>query len=215
MMVGDCGAQGKRASAEDIAKAIRILNEGGVVAIPTDTVYGLAASLAHPAAIERVFSIKGRSGTKAIPVLVSSESAMYKLAKDPHHVASVLAERFWPGGLTIVVEAEGAFPDAVLRGGGTVGLRMPDHPDALAIIEGLGGALAVTSANRSGEAEALTHDEVVFKLGSRIDHVVDAGRTPGTQPSTVVDATRNPPVVLRDGAIGRQAILAVLDEAIQ
>lgn len=197
---------------EDIARAVRILKDGGVIAIPTDTVYGLAASLDHPAAIERVFSIKGRSGTKAIPILVSDHAAINLLSRAPNPTAVRLAERFWPGALTIVVDADPAIPDAVLRGGATVGLRMPDHPVALAIIAGLGGSLAVTSANRSGEVEARTSEEVLFRLGTRIDFVIDAGRTPGSEPSTVVDATRVPPVILREGAIRRHEIMAVLEE---
>jgi L-threonylcarbamoyladenylate synthase len=212
---GDRKLHHERASDDDIQRAIRVLTDGGVVAIPTDTVYGLAASLEHPAAIDRVFSIKGRSGTKAIPILVSSHNMMNRLVKAPNQVAALLADRFWPGGLTIVVEANAAIHDAVLRGGTTVGLRMPDHPDALAIIDGMGGAVAVTSANRSGEIEARTSDEVIYKLCSRIDFVVEAGRTPGTEPSTVVDATRVPPAILREGAIKRHEIIGALEEVLR
>jgi L-threonylcarbamoyladenylate synthase len=201
----------KRASAEDIAHAIRILRDGGVIAIPTDTVYGLAAAIEHPAAIERLFSIKGRSGTKAIPILVSSPFMLDRLADGPDHMVKRLTERFWPGALTVVVTASSDVPDAVVRGGATVGLRMPDHPDALSIIEGVGGALAVTSANRSGELETTSPSEVALKLGRLIDYIVDSGRTPGTTPSTVVDVTRVPPVILREGSIGRKVLSALLD----
>ncbi|HUG15157.1 MAG TPA: L-threonylcarbamoyladenylate synthase [Thermomicrobiales bacterium] len=210
-MNGERGAEQTTACADDVRRAVRVLREGGVVAIPTDTVYGLAASLEHPAAIERLFSIKGRSGTKAIPVLVSDQNALDRLADEHNRVASLLAKSCWPGGLTIVVTANADIPDAVLRGGRTVGVRMPDHAIALAIIEQAGGALAVTSANRSGDTEATTSSEVGFKLGDRVDFIVDAGRTSGGVPSTVVDATRMPPVILREGTVRHNEILAALE----
>jgi L-threonylcarbamoyladenylate synthase len=189
------------ASDADVDQAIAILRRGGVVAIPTDTVYGLAAALDQPAAIERIFSIKGRSGTKAIPILISDTGAFERLARRLSPMARRLAERHWPGGLTIVVEASSVVPQAVKREGSTVGVRMPANADALAIIAGAGGALAVTSANRSGGAEARSADEVTLKLGSRVDFIVDGGRTAETSPSTVVDATTAPVRVLRSGPV--------------
>lgn len=189
------------ASDDDVSRAVSVLARGGVVAIPTDTVYGLAASLDHPLAIERIFAIKGRSGTKAIPILISDVDVFSRLAVDLPPAAWRLAEEHWPGALTIVVSASDDVPEAVRRDGTTVGIRMPNSPDALAIIAGAGGALAVTSANRSGGAEARTADEVRFKLGNRVDFVVDGGSSPLSTPSTVVDATTDPVRVLRQGAV--------------
>lgn len=189
------------ASELDIQRAVEILNRGGVVAIPTDTVYGLAASLDHPLAVERIFSIKGRSGTKAIPVLISDLDTFDRLADGVSPVARTLAERHWPGALTIVVDASDEVPESVRRDGSTVGVRMPNSADALAIIASAGGALAVTSANRSGGAEARSADEVRLKLGNRVDFVVDGGPTRLAPPSTVVDATGDDVRVLRSGAI--------------
>lgn len=198
------------ASGADIARAVDILRRGGVVAIPTDTVYGLAASLDHPLAVERIFSIKGRSGTKAIPILISDIDAFERLTVDLSASARRLAERHWPGALTIVVEASVEVPEAVRRDGTTVGVRMPNNADALAIIAAAGGALAVTSANRSGGAEARSADEVRIKLGNRVDFVVDGGPTRLSPPSTVVDATSDPIRVLRPGAIESWRLNATL-----
>jgi L-threonylcarbamoyladenylate synthase len=181
-----------------------------VIAIPTDTVYGIAASLEHPAAVERLFDVKGRSGTKAIPILVSSREALERLSVAAPQSAMQLVDRFWPGALTIVVTADENIPDAVLRGGRTVAVRMPACGDALEIISGAGGALAVTSANRSGDSEARSADEVRFKLGGRIDYVVDGGPSPETRPSTVVDVTHDPPRILRSGVIGGWEVSAAL-----
>jgi L-threonylcarbamoyladenylate synthase len=196
----------------DVNRAVDLLRRGGVVAIPTDTVYGLAASLDHPLAIERIFSIKGRSGTKAIPILISNLVALERLTEQLSPTALALADRYWPGALTIVVDASNVVPDAIVRGGSTVGVRMPNSADALAIIEAAGGALAVTSANRSGGAEARTADEVRLKLGSRVDYVVDGGPSSAGSPSTVVDATTEPVRVLRHGAIESWRLTATLQD---
>lgn len=194
------------------AQAASVLRTGGVVAIPTDTVYGIAASLDHPDAIERLFEIKGREQTKAIPVLVSSPDVSPRLTTVMSVSARRLTEVFWPGALTIVVTASPEVPLAVLRGGTTVGLRMPDNADALAIIAGSGGAIAVTSANRSGETEAQTAAEVVAALGTSIDFVFDGGEPGLAVPSTVVDVTTAPIRVLRRGAINVGRIMTIVGE---
>lgn len=205
-----CSVQDRRAATDDaIARAVAILREGGVVAIPTDTVYGIAASIEHPAAIERIFAIKGRAGTKALPVLISDRAQLDRFGVAISADARALAERFWPGALTLVVRAAAWAPDVLLRGGTTVGLRMPASDDALAIIAGAGGALAVTSANRSGDREARSADEVERALGDRLDAVVDGGPSPGAAASTVVDASVAPPRILRAGALDAAQLRAL------
>ncbi|HYI14161.1 MAG TPA: L-threonylcarbamoyladenylate synthase, partial [Thermomicrobiales bacterium] len=203
---------GRIASDAHINRAVDVLRRGGVVAIPTDTVYGLAASLDHPLAVERLFSIKGRSGTKAIPVLISDIGAFERLTTELPPAARRLAEAYWPGALTIVVSASDAVPESVRRDGSTVGIRMPDNADALAIIAAAGGALAVTSANRSGGAEARSADEVRIKLGNRVDFIVDGGPTRDTSPSTVVDATGAQIRALRHGAVESWRLMATLQD---
>lgn len=209
------GRSGRVASDAEIERAVEVLRRGGVVAIPTDTVYGLAASLEHPLAVERIFSIKGRSETKAIPVLISDIEAFERLTGELTAAARRLAERHWPGALTIVVAASDAVPDAVRRDGTTVGVRMPDSADALAIIAASGGALAVTSANRSGGAEARSAGEVRIKLGNRVDFVVDGGPTDSAPPSTVVDATSDDVRVLRPGTVEPWQLRAAVRDRVE
>jgi L-threonylcarbamoyladenylate synthase len=205
------GARPDGSERPDIARAVELLRAGGVVAIPTDTVYGIAASLEYPQAVERLFTIKGRAGTKAIPVLVSDRAQLERFAASLSESARLLADEFWPGGLTIVVRAADGVPESVLRGGDTVGLRMPACRDALEVIAGAGGALAVTSANRSGDREARSADEVRAKLGERVDFIVDGGRTPDDRPSTVVEISGERARILRAGAIDAARLLAVLE----
>lgn len=178
-----------------------VLRRGGTAVIPTDTVYGLAAGLEHRAAILKLYELKRRPVALPIPVLVSSVAGARSLAGVFPVLAERLSSRFWPGALTIVVEASAAVPPEVLSGGNTVGLRMPDHDLALALIEACGGALAVTSANRSGEPETRDPCEAARALRDQVDIVLDGGLTPGGTASTVVDVTQGVPRILRHGAI--------------
>jgi L-threonylcarbamoyladenylate synthase len=199
------------ATDEQIAQAAEILWSGGVIALPTDTVYGIGASIEHPEAVERLFSLKRRAGTKAIPILVDSPEQLRRLAAHLPQAAQQLAGRFWPGALTIVVEASDEVPEVILRGGTTVGLRMPASADALALIRAAGGALAVTSANLSGDIEARSAAEARAVFRDGVDYILDGGPAPLLQPSTVVDVTRDPPRVLRAGALSPWEITAVLE----
>jgi L-threonylcarbamoyladenylate synthase len=180
-------------------RAVEQLRAGEVVAIPTDTVYGLAAALDQPTAIRRIYELKGRDYAKPLPVLVSNIDEARRLAREFTPLMELVAERSWPGQLTMVVPASAAVPPCVMRGGDTVGLRMPNHPLALAIIEAAGGALAVTSANRSGELEARSAAEVGAVFGNELALIVDGGECPGGRPSTVVRIDRDGLEVLRVG----------------
>lgn len=204
---------GNGAADPRIADALEALEGGGVIAIPTDTVYGLAASLHRRDALRRIYAIKGRSGDKALPILVAGPADVARFSPDISDAVRVLADAFWPGALTIVVPANEDVPTEVTRGGDTVGLRMPDHPLALAVIRAAGGALAVTSANRSGGPEARTAEEVRERLGDRVAFVVDGGRSGDGPASTVVDATAAKFKVLRRGAISERDILRALQAA--
>lgn len=194
-------------------QAIDRLRSGGVVAIPTDTVYGIAASLEHPSAIERLYEIKGRATTKAIPLLVSDPTMLTTLSAELDRRSLALVEQLWPGALTVVLRASAHVPNVVRRGLSTVGVRMPDHPVALEIIRGVGGVLAVTSANPSGEPESSSVAEVRASLGTRIDGVVDGDPLPTSRPSTVVDISGADVRVLRVGAIPTDRIRALTGEA--
>jgi L-threonylcarbamoyladenylate synthase len=192
-----------RADASEMgAVALEVLESGGLVVLPTDTVYGVGASIDRPDGVAKLYVAKGRPEQRAIPVLVSSIGSAERLASDLSDLASRLMMEFWPGALTIVVPAAAWLPKEIVRDTGCVGLRQPDHPAALTLIELSGGALAVTSANRSGEREALTAAEADEAIGDRVDLIIDAGRTPGGAPSTVVKVeTDGSWRILREGSI--------------
>ena len=195
------------------AEAIALLRAGGIVAVPTDTVYGIAADMALPDAIERLFAAKGRPPEKAVAVLLAdAEQADQLGVLSP--AAIVLAERFWPGGLTLVlpVRPEARLPRVLAGGAPTIGVRVPDHPTPRALAAVL-GPLPTTSANRSGDADARNAQEIAERLGESLALVLDGGPVRGGPASTVVDCTLEWPSILREGAIPAEAIAAALTEA--
>lgn len=181
--------------------AIEALGRGALVAIPTDTVYGLAARLDRPEALARLYVAKGRPADRAIPILIADADRLSDLAPALPAGAEEFAARFWPGALTIVLPRGAAVPDLVAAGGDTVGVRMPAHPYVLELIAGCGGALAVTSANRSGEPSPRDAATVEAALGGAVELIIDGGHTPGGQASTVVALGPDGPVILREGPI--------------
>lgn len=185
---------------------IEKLRQGGLVAFPTDTVYGLGADAWNATAVDRIYSVKDRSELKAIPVLLGAAEDLLRVAHEPLPIVWQLAAQFWPGPLTIVVERRPDLPLAV-SAGDTVGVRVPDHPFALELLAEA-GPLAVTSANRSGEDSARTAQAVLEGLGERIDLLVDGGEAPGGVPSTVIDCTVEPPRLLRQGPLHLEALLS-------
>ena len=194
--------------------ALEALQGGGLVAFPTDTVYGLGALVQIPESIQALYTAKGRQAAKAIPLLLSSPEELGRVALAVSPMARRLAERFWPGPLTLVVPKHPSLPKylgqpAELSSQATVGVRMPDHAVALALLR-VTGPLAVTSANRSGEASATTAREVVEQLGGRIGLVLDGGQTPGGVSSTVVDCSSQDPVILRQGPISLEELRQAL-----
>ncbi len=200
-------------------EAIRVLRDGGVVAIPTDTVYGIAVALDTPGGIERLFAAKERPPDKAIALLLADAAQATEIG-ELTAAASLLAAAFWPGGLTLVVPRKRERPlPAALTGGPlapgaipTVGLRVPDHAAPRAIARAL-GPLPTTSANRSGEPELRDADEIERGLGQAIDLVLDGGPALGGPASTVVDVTGEAPRILREGAVPAASIRAVLGRA--
>jgi L-threonylcarbamoyladenylate synthase len=204
---------------EGRAVAIDALRAGGIVAIPTDTVYGIGVSLVTPGGIERLFAAKSRPPDKAIALLLADPEQAADIG-DLTPAARALAAAFWPGGLTLVVprRTDRALPLA-LTGGDlapgaipTVGLRVPNHDAPRALARAL-GPLPTTSANRSGEPEARDADEIERLLGDAIDLVLDGGPAAGGPASTVVDVTGDEPRILRAGAIEPEAIAACLASA--
>jgi L-threonylcarbamoyladenylate synthase len=190
-----------------LSHALEILQLGGLVAFPTDTVYGVGALAFDGVAVKSIYAAKDRPLEKAIPVLIGDADDFAKVSIEIPEIALKLAARFWPGPLTLVVRKHPELPEAV-SAETTVGVRIPDHPVALALLR-LVGPMAVTSANLSGQPSPSTAEEVFIQLGGRIALILDGGKTPGGVPSTVVDCLGEAPQVLRIGAISKNEILAV------
>lgn len=191
-----------------ITQAMATLQAGGLVAFPTDTVYGLAAQVDDKAAIQRLFIAKGREWNKAIAVLIGSVEQIPQVAQTMTQSALRLAAAFWPGALTLIVPRAENLPTC-LSPLPTIGVRMPDHAFARQLLCA-SGALATTSANLSGGSNPLTAQDVIQQLGGRMDLILDGGPVAGGIPSTVVDCTTNDVRVLRQGAISETAIRAAL-----
>ena len=193
-----------------IIHAVSVLTFGGIGAFPTDTVYGIGVDAFNPKAVEKIYAAKGRPKDKPLPVLVASFSDVLKISANLPPVFEKLATAFWPGALTIVVRANSALPAEVTAGRNTVGIRMPNNPIALKLIESFGNPLATTSANLSGEREAVTAEEVQASLGDKIELILDGGATTKKIVSTVLDLSVTPPVILRRGQISAGQIADVL-----
>ncbi|MCL5429833.1 MAG: L-threonylcarbamoyladenylate synthase [Chloroflexi bacterium] len=190
-----------------LTKAVAVLDKGGVVAFPTDTVYGVGVRAFDATGIERLYAIKEREKTKAVAVLIAERGQLSQIA-EANKPAKKLASRFWPGPLTLVLTRQPDLPE-VLTQGPTVGVRVPDHAVARALLAAA-GPMAVTSANLSGRENTLNAGEVLEQLDGRIELIIDGGQTPGDQPSTVVDLTGEKPMVLRAGPVSEAEIMAAL-----
>ncbi len=193
-----------------IAKAASVLLKGGLIVFPTDTLYALGADASNALAVRRVFAAKGRSRANPLPLLVADVTMATRLVGELGEAAARLAERYWPGPLTLLLPAPRGVPRSLTAGTGRIGLRVPDAPVALALIRRLNGPVTGTSANRSGGVDPRDADEVVRQLGGRVDLILDGGPVPVGSPSTVVDVTVNPPIVVREGAIRQKEILSLL-----
>lgn len=193
-----------------VKEAIRILKEGGVVAFPTDTVYGIGAVADNDSALNRIFEIKGRPRAKPLQVFLSDVQHLSSVAREISETAWRLAEALLPGGLTLVLWKQPWLSGIITAGGDTVAVRIPDHPVPLALVRGLGSPLAATSANLSGQPAPVEADEVRRQLGESVALIIDAGRCPQAKESTVLDLTAEVPRILREGAVPREAIETAL-----
>jgi L-threonylcarbamoyladenylate synthase len=191
-------------------EAVRAIRRGGLVAMPTDTLYGLGVDPFRADAVARVFDVKGRSAEKALPLLAADAAQVIEHIGTLPPLAARLASRFWPGPLTLLVAAPSTLAAGVSGETGKVGIRVPAHRVARALCQACGVPLTATSANISGEAPSANPDEVARALGSRIDVLIDAGTAPGGPPSTIVDATGEEPVLVRAGAIAWEEIQVCL-----
>ena len=193
-----------------IPKALEVLQAGGLVAFPTDTVYGVGALAFDGKAVESIYKAKDRPIEKAIPILIGDTEDITKISSEVPPMAKKLAERFWPGPLTIVVPKHLSLPDSV-SAKNTVGVRVPDHLVARSVLRAA-GPMAVTSANLSGQPSPSTAQEVFTQLNGRIALILDGGKTPGGVPSTLVDCTGSQPIVVRQGPISLNQILFIMKQ---
>jgi L-threonylcarbamoyladenylate synthase len=202
-----------RDDARSRAAAVDVLRAGGIVALPTDTVYGIACDLGAPGGVERLFAAKSRPPDRAIMLLLADAGQATAIGR-MGPAADVLAERFWPGGLTLVVPRQPGvrLPAALTAGVATIGLRTPDHPTPRELAAAV-GPLPTTSANISGRPQASDPAVIADELGDGIDLVLDGGPAAGGPASTVVDCTSDRPRIIRAGAIEPADLAAVLDAA--
>ena len=195
--------------ADSIRAAAACIAAGGVVAYPTDTLYGLGADPYNAEAVRQVFAIKGRPEDKPLPLIAGSLAAA-EAAGRLTPLARRLAASFWPGPLTIVVPANPRLASDVHRGTGLIGIRVPDHPVARALALAAGGVLTATSANRSGEDPSDDPGQVALLEPYGVSALLDAGRSPGGRPSTVVEASGAAPLLVREGAVPWERVLESL-----
>ena len=177
-----------------------MLRDGGIVGVPTDTQYALAADGLNDVAVQRVFEAKGRLQGMALPLLMSSTGDLYRWSVEVPGIALMLAKRYWPGALTLVLRKAPDVPDMVTAGLDTVALRVPDHKVPRTLAMKLGRPITGTSANATGQQPFTDAEEVRRHFGGSIDYVVDGG-APGGEPSTIVDVTGHTPRIVREGAI--------------
>jgi L-threonylcarbamoyladenylate synthase len=200
---------------DDIARAAVILRSGGVVVFPTETVYGLGADALNPRAVARVFAIKRRPPDHPLIVHLPDVSYLKDWACDIPRAAYRLAEKFWPGPLTLILKRAAIVPDSVTGGQDSVGLRVPGHPVALALLEKFGGAVAAPSANRFGHVSPTRAEHVREELGSEVDMILDGGPCQVGLESTIVSLLDARPLILRPGAISRSMLAEALGEEIE
>ncbi|MEQ1909532.1 MAG: L-threonylcarbamoyladenylate synthase [Vicinamibacterales bacterium] len=195
---------------ELIGRAASLLGLGAIAAVPTDTLYGLAADPFSATAVQRIFSIKDRAQERALPLVASNLQQVESRIGVLTPLARRLAERYWPGPLTLVVPAPATIAAEVIGTHATVGVRVPAHAVTRALCEAFGSPLTATSANISGQPPTNDPDVVWQTIGDRIDVLVDAGCTPGGPPSTIVDVTGAVPGLIRAGAISWDSVLAAI-----
>ena len=195
---------------EDISAAAECLKQGELVAFPTETVYGLGANALEETAAQKIYAAKGRPSDNPLIVHIYDKAQLGELVSSVPPKAEALMAAFWPGPLTLVLPRAQAVPDCVTGGLATVGIRMPDHPAALALLKACGLPLAAPSANTSGKPSPTHAEHVYHDLAGRIAGIIDGGPTTVGLESTVLDVTAEPPVILRPGGVTQEAIEHVI-----
>jgi L-threonylcarbamoyladenylate synthase len=194
-----------------ILKATSVIRNGGVVLFPTTNLYGLAADAYDAKALERIYRIKGRSSENPLLVLVDSYMMLSCIVRNIPLMAQKIMHTFWPGGITIIFEANESLPAELTAGTGKIGIRRPGHPVALALVRSVGGPITGTSANLSGSSGCSRISDIDPAVTDKVDMIIDTGDLKGGNGSTVVDFTGEYPVFIREGAIPRKKILEALN----
>jgi len=192
---------------QGLQQAVLVLKEGGVVAFPTETYYGLAVDPFNPQAVERLFRLKNRAAAKPIALLVDRQARLSALAAEIPCLFQPLIDRFWPGPLTLIFPAHPNLPPILTAGSETIGVRISSHPLALALSSLAGGAITATSANHSERRPAVSEEEVVCQFGTGLDCLVRGGMTQGGAPSTIVSLDHGRLRLIREGAIPFSRVL--------
>jgi L-threonylcarbamoyladenylate synthase len=200
----------QRPAAAALDAAIAVLQDGGVVAYLTDTVYGLAVDARRPEAIARLYAVKGRPETKALPVIIGALQQLTLVVATVPEAAQRLMAAFWPGPLTLLLPPHARIPPALLGESKSIGVRWPASGLSQQLALGCGGAITASSANRSGAPAALSAGDVMAQLAPAVDLVLDAGAVTSPEVSTIVDVTVQPPCLYRPGKIAQQAIEDIL-----
>jgi L-threonylcarbamoyladenylate synthase len=189
-----------------IQEAAQVILAGGVVAVPTESFYGLAVDALNENAIERLFAAKRRREDNPVLILIPSRESLSRYVTGVSEKARKLTERFWPGGLTIVFFADPILPSSLTAGTGKIGVRLSSHPVPTELAKVLESPITGTSANRSGQPACSTAEELMEAVGKDIDLILDGGQTTGGKGSTVLDVTVDPPLVLREGIVSRDEL---------
>ncbi|MDP3029128.1 MAG: L-threonylcarbamoyladenylate synthase [Deltaproteobacteria bacterium] len=195
---------------EAIRKACAVLKQGGILAFPTETFYGLGADALNEQALKRVFALKQRDYAKPLLVIISEKDQLHSLVSDIPSVAEKLMDSFWPGPLTIIFKARKGLPSLLTGGTDTVGIRISSHPVARSLASTFGLPLTATSANLSGGRNPITAQDVCDQLGGRVDMILDAGETKGIKGSTIIDVTLSPPRIVREGDVPVDEIMKAI-----
>ena len=199
---------------ENIQPAAEIIRRGGLVAVPTETVYGLAGNGLDEAAVKLIYEVKGRPEVKALSLMVPDSGAMERYCEDVPKAAYALTKKFWPGPLTIILKSKPLVPEITRAGGKTVGLRCPDHPMTLALLRACGLPLAAPSANPSGSPSPKTAGEVAAYFDGAIDGIMDGGPCGIGTESTIIDLSAAPYRILRRGALSEEEVFSALEESV-
>jgi len=194
-----------------ISKAADIIKNGGVVIFPTRYLYGLGADAQNPDAVERVYQIKQRPLTKPLLILAKQPESLHQLVQHIPENARQLMSRFWPGDITLVFEAKDSLPENLTAGSGKIGVRLPQHPVAVALTNAVQNPITATSANLAGLGGCSSTADLDPLITDKVDLILDSGTLKGGSGSTIVDVTLDPPVILREGAVPASDIWAALD----